>query len=290
MSFRTVVISHSSKISYKNRFLVVKRDLDEKYIHLSEIDTVIIDSISVSISAYLLKELSQNKINIIFCDESHNPFGELMPFYVAHNSSKKIMLQSSWKQEQKDLLWKNIVKNKIMNQMLLLKKIKSKNSDLLLSYISEVQPADKTNREAHAAKVYFNSLFGKSFIRNNDDEINAALNYGYSVLLSTINKEIIANGYITQLGINHKSEYNEFNLGCDFMESFRILIDNFVYHNQKRKFDYDYKMDLVNILNQRYNFDGKNYTLKDIIKNYVKNNLQFMNNEQQYKDFVIYEG
>ena len=62
MSFRTVVITKQAKISYKNRFLVVKQDIDEKYIHLSEIDTVIVDSISVSISSYLLKELADNKI------------------------------------------------------------------------------------------------------------------------------------------------------------------------------------------------------------------------------------
>ena len=55
MSFRTVVISRKSKISYKNRFLVVKREEDEKYIHLSEIDTIIVDSISVSISASSFK-------------------------------------------------------------------------------------------------------------------------------------------------------------------------------------------------------------------------------------------
>ena len=66
MSFRTVVITRQSKISYKNRFLVVKQENDEKYIHLSEIDTIIVDSISVSVSAYLLKELADNKINIIF--------------------------------------------------------------------------------------------------------------------------------------------------------------------------------------------------------------------------------
>ena len=65
MSFRTVVITKQSKISYKNRFLVVKQENDEKYIHLSEIDTIIIDSISVSISSYLLKEISDNKVNII---------------------------------------------------------------------------------------------------------------------------------------------------------------------------------------------------------------------------------
>ena len=70
MSFRTVVITKQSKISYKNRFLVVKKESEEKFIHLSEIDTIIVDSISVSISSYLLKELADNKINIIFCDEN----------------------------------------------------------------------------------------------------------------------------------------------------------------------------------------------------------------------------
>ena len=60
MSFRTVVITNKSKLNYKNRFLVVKKDLEEQYIHLSEIDTLIIDSISVSISSYLLKELCEH--------------------------------------------------------------------------------------------------------------------------------------------------------------------------------------------------------------------------------------
>ena len=99
MSFRTVVISKQSKISYKNRFLVVKNETEEKLIHLSEIDTIIVDSIMVSISSHLLKELSDNKINIIFCDEKHNPFGEVSYFYSRHNSSKKIKEQANWKQK-----------------------------------------------------------------------------------------------------------------------------------------------------------------------------------------------
>lgn len=290
MSFRTVVISNASKISYKNKYLVVKQDLDEKYIHLSEIDTVIVDSISVSISSYLLKELSQSKINIIFCDEKHNPFGELLSYYNCHNSTKKILFQTKWLKKDKDVLWQKIVKNKIMNQMLLLQKIKSNNTSLLISYIDEVDPGDKTNREAHAAKVYFNSLFGKKFIRNSDDDINSMLNYGYAILLSTVNKEVVSNGYITQIGINHKSEFNDFNLSCDLMEPFRIIIDNFVYYNQSRKFDSNCKMDLVNLLNERYKFNGKLYTVKDIISLYVKNTLLVLENNVIYKDFVFYEG
>ena len=290
MSFRTVVITRQSKISYKNRFLVVKQENDEKYIHLSEIDTIIVDSISVSISAYLLKELADNKINIIFCDEKHNPFGEVVPYYSRHKTSKMIKEQIKWKLTDKDKLWGEIVKNKIINQAMLLKKVRSAKSKLILSYIDDVVDGDKTNREGHAAKVYFNALFGNDFVRNSDDYINAALNYGYAILLSTINKEIIINGYLTQLGIHHKNEFNEFNLTCDLMEPFRVVIDNFVYYNQERKFDTEYKLDIVNILNGTFKYQGKNYTLKDIIKMFVKSTLESVNNLENYKEFVYHEG
>ena len=290
MSFRTVVITKQSKISYKNRFLVVKQNNDEKYIHLSEIDTIIVDSISVSISAYLLKELSDNKINIIFCDEKHNPFGELSSFYSRHNTSKKIKEQFEWKKTRKEELWSKIVQNKIINQANLLKKIRCKKYELMLSYVAEVTLGDKTNREGHAAKVYFNELFGKNFSRNDNNNINAALNYGYAVLLSTINKEIISNGYLTQIGIHHKNEFNPFNLTCDLMEPFRIVIDRFVYYNQDRVFNTEYKMDMVNIFNNNYLYLEKRYTLKDIIKMYVKNTLDAMEDIEKYKGFVYDEG
>lgn len=123
MSFRTVVIAQQSKLSYKNRFLVVKQDLDEKYIHLSEIDTIIVDSLAVSISAYLLKELSDNKINIIFCDEKHNPFGELSTYYSKHNTSKMIQRQISWTSNEKDKIWKKIVKTNYLIKLICLVKL-----------------------------------------------------------------------------------------------------------------------------------------------------------------------
>ena len=286
MSFRTVVISKQSKLSYKNRFLVVKQEDDEKYIHLSEIDTIIVDSISAVITNYLLKELSDNKINIIFCDEKHNPFGEISSYYSRHNTSKQIKKQIAWKQKDKNILWQKIIRNKILNQATLLKKIKCNKYRMLLDYVDEIEIGDKTNREGHAAKVYFNLLFGSNFIRHNDDNINSALNYGYAILLSTINKEVIANGYLTQLGINHKNEFNQFNLSCDLMEPFRVIIDNFVYFNKERELDTNYRMDIVNIFNQPYKFQNKSYSLKDVIKFYVKKTLDSVENIENYKDFI----
>lgn len=158
-----------------------------------------------------------------------------------------------------------------------------------MEYRKEVKKGDKTNREAHAAKIYFNSLVGKDFIRHSPDNVNAALNYGYAILLSTINKEIINNGYLTQIGIHHKNEFNEFNLTCDLMEVFRPIIDRFVYYNKDREFNAEYKLDIVNILNKNFNYKNKSYTLKDVIKIYVKDIFDVLEEKKKYQEF-IYEG
>ena len=213
-----------------------------------------------------------------------------MPYYSRHNSSKIIKKQINWSEKKKNELWMKIVKNKITNQALLLKKLHDDKYDLVLSYVDEVTIGDKTNREGHAAKVYFNCLFGKSFSRDDNNAINSALNYGYSVLLSTINKEVIVNGFLTQLGIHHKNEFNEFNLSCDLMEPFRVIIDNFVYYNQDREFNTNYKMDIINIFNTTFKYQNKTYTLKDILNMYVKNTLSIMDSDEEYKDFIYYEG
>lgn len=158
-----------------------------------------------------------------------------------------------------------------------------------MSYIGEIHTGDKTNREAHAAKVYFNTLFGLKFVRHNTDNINSALNYGYAILLSMFNKEINSLGYLTQLGIHHKNEFNEFNLSCDLMEPFRILIDLYIYENEVIEFNSDYKMKLISLFDQKFKYDGRLYTLKDIIKLYTKNVLDVLENQKKYKGFIIDE-
>ncbi len=107
--------------------------------------------------------------------------------------------------------------------------------------MKEIELGDKTNREGHAAKVYFNALFGMDFSRSKECAINAALNYGYGILLSCFNREVIANGYITQLGLFHNNMFNQFNLASDLMEPFRILVDRIVVKNKPEKFESERK-------------------------------------------------
>lgn len=169
---------------------MISRGEDVRMVHLSEINTVIIDSTQVSLTSYLLCELVKRKIKVIFCDEKRNLCSELMSYYGAYNSSKKIRKQIQWDMEYAKEIWTYIVKQKILNQAEMLSKYGFEANIKLMKYAEEIEPFDMTNREAHAAKVYFNSLFGKEFSRDDVNSINAALNYGYGILLSNFNKEL----------------------------------------------------------------------------------------------------
>lgn len=145
--------------------------------------------------------------------------------------------------------------------------------------MKQVELADATNREGHAAKVYFNALFGMDFTRSADIPANAALNYGYSLVLSAINWEVSANGYLTQLGIFHNNMFNHYNLSCDFMEPFRILVDRMVYSMQPTKFEQDEKHFMWTLLDQKVMIDGQNQFVMNAIKIYTKSVLDAINDK-----------
>lgn len=147
----------------------------------------------------------------------------------------------------------------------------------MYSYIPQIELCDKTNREGHAAKVYFNALFGMDFTRGSENETNAALNYGYSIILSAFNREIVAQGYLTQLGIFHDNKFNHFNLSCDLMEPFRILIDRRVKAMNPAQLSTNEKHDIVGVLNDIVIIDQTKQTVLNAIKYYCRSVFNSLN-------------
>ena len=270
MGWRTVVISSNSKLDYKMNYLVVRNAESAKRIHIEEISVLLIESTAVSLTAYLLCELSKRKIDVIFCDEKRCPAGLYLPLYGSHDTVLKLRNQVKWNEYTKQLVWAEVVRAKISGQAAGLKKCGRGNASLLEQYISGIEPGDPTNREGHAAKVYFNSLFGMEFSRSLDNNINAALNYGYGILLSAFVREIVANGYSTQLGIFHDNMFNHYNLACDLMEPFRPFIDYAVTRAELSEFGHSEKMKLVQALNRQIIIDGKTQYMTNAIKIFVK--------------------
>lgn len=278
MSWRVVVITKRAKLDLQLGRMVVRSDETVKIV-LSEISTILIESTAVSLTTSLIAELAKRKIKVIFCDEKRNPSCELVNYYGSHDTSNKVRKQIAWKQNTKESVWTEIVTEKIRKQKELLELLGKEESELLSSYLKEIAWNDETNREGHAAKVYFNALFGLDFTRTEDNFINAALNYGYSIILSAFTREVVANGYITQLGLFHDNMFNQFNLASDLMEPFRILVDREVTGMNLIQFEHEEKMQLVNILNQEVRIDSRIQYVNNAIKIYCKSVFDALNED-----------
>jgi len=283
MTWRIVIISSTCKLDLKLNHLVIRGE-ELRRVHLSEIAVLMIENTAISLTAALLCELNKRKIKVIFCDEKRNPYGEMLPYYGSHDSTDKLRTQISWDSEMAGIVWAEIVKDKIRKQATLLREYNQcRQAELIESYIAGVQPNDVTNREGHAAKVYFNALYGMDFTRRDESVTNACMNYGYAILLSAFNREITSAGYFTQLGLFHDNIFNPFNLGSDLMEPFRPLVDKCVLEMNPENLGPDEKKKLADILNQEVRIDDKNNYLINAIRIYCRSVFDSMNDKDLAK-------
>lgn len=279
MSWRTVLITNRCKLDLKMAHMVVRGE-ETKRIFLDEISMLIIENTAVSLTGCLIAALIERKIKVVFCDEKRNPTAELTPYVGSHDCSRKIKMQVGWRDDVKCEVWTGIVAEKIAKQAQFLFELGMKNeAELLRGYLREIEPGDTTNREGHAAKVYFNAIFGMGFTRSAECATNAALNYGYGLILSAFNREVAANGYLTQLGLHHDNVFNPYNLSCDLMEPYRILVDRFVREKAFGEFGTEEKHSMLNVLHKQVLIDGLQQTTINAIKLYTKSVFNALNDD-----------
>lgn len=277
MSWRTVIVSNQCKLDYKMGFMIIRGEKTQE-LFLDEVAILVLENPAVSLTGCLVEALVEKKIKVVFCDSKRNPTAEIVPYYGSHDCSRKIKTQFDWPEDIKALIWQEIIAEKIRKQAEFLNDLKKeKERDLLMSYIGQVEEYDATNREGHAAKVYFNALFGMDFTRSADNNINAALNYGYSLILSAFNREVAISGYLTQLGLFHSNMFNFYNLSCDLMEPFRVIVDRKVYGMNHTTFDKDEKHFLWNVLQETVLIDNEHQLVLNAIKIYTKSVFEAIN-------------
>lgn len=258
--------------------MVVRKEDDTVKVLLQDVDSITLMTNQVFVSAYLLAEIAKLKISFIVSDEKALPIGQYLPLYGSYKTSQRIPEQISWSEPAKKRVWQRVVQDKISHQADILEARSNDTSAKLLRAASdEVRSGDSTGREAYAAKVYFQSLFGRDFNRDLQCTVNAALDYGYSIILSSVSREIVSRGYLTQLGICHKNEFNQFNLSCDLMEPFRPIIDKLVFDNLGDEFDRNMKLLLIDVLNQQICYRGGSYKVSSVISYYVGDCLAALN-------------
>lgn len=228
---RTVVFSSPCRVSLKNcQLLVENQETGElRRVSVEDLGVVLIENPSVSISVPALNALSSNNCAVVFCDSRHMPCSMLMNLDSNSVQGETYRQQMDATVPLKKNLWKQIVERKIQNQSRLLS-VLGFDGDVLKPYFKNVKSGDSDNREGVAAKLYWDELFGKEFVRSRFGEgVNPLLNYGYSILRAGMARAIMGSGLFPALGLFHKNRYNAFPLADDLMEPYRPFVDRIVF-------------------------------------------------------------
>lgn len=187
--------------------------------------------------------------------------------------------QISWLEDKKSDVWTDIIAQKIINQANHLSQLTFDDTASAIHVLLDaLEPFDPSNREGHSARIYFNKLFGNDFTRDANNDINAGLDYGYTLLMSVFAREIVKMGCMTQLGLKHSNQFNDFNLASDIMEPFRIIVDQIVYGHRNKKFG-EIRRELFEMFATKYVYGRQEMFLTNIASDYTKRVIAMMNGE-----------
>ena len=281
MSYRNIFIANEAKLKLKNKQLIVFNG-EEISFPIEDIRSIVVDNPYTSLTSKLIAKLADEGICLIICDDKHIPSCELLPIGAYCRMNKRINLQFSQSKPKLKRIWQKIVQSKINNQAKCLEINKIDEAKTLYGISKNVVSGDSTNREGYAAILYFKMLFGNDFTRDNENFVNAALNYGYAILRSFIAKTIVAYGLEPSLGIHHKNQLNQYNLADDIIESYRPIVDNFVYQNHTQwgeKFSASQKAQLQLLLNSATVIDANHHSVANAIELTIQSIILSFENE-----------
>ncbi|MCL2676456.1 MAG: type II CRISPR-associated endonuclease Cas1 [Streptococcaceae bacterium] len=291
MTWRNVMIKDGDYLRLKLDNLEIEKQNQKFTIPLSDIATITLEGDKMALTTKLLAKFAHHNIALIICDNKYLPCGIFQSVGQYHRTAKRSLEQLNWSEDQKQEIWSKIVIQKITNQraVMILKNSESERIEKLDELLKNVELGDKTNREGHAAKVYFNSLYGMGFTRENNQMENYAMDYGYTIIRAYIARLVAGSGLISTLGIFHRNEYNSFNLIDDLMEPFRPLMDYYILDkiipNYKEYLSWEARCVLIDFVNQPYLLNGKKTTIDLAMQNYVQSFIKAMNGENT--EFLI---
>lgn len=255
----------------------VKNDSTQTLISLDDIDIVMIENQQTTITSALLSNLAKANISVVFVDDKFTPSAISIGLNKNSRTTKIQKAQVSVKKPRHNRLWREIIYAKILHQGDVLNTLRE--DKYLYTLLKKINSGDRGNIEAIGASYYFKELFGKDFSRHSvEDNRNIALNYGYSIIRSSIARHIVAYGLNPSFGMWHSSELNAFNLADDLIEPFRPIVDRYVLQNvsKKSKLTFQYRQDLTGLLYAKVkNSKDENSSVNEAIKNMVSSYQSF---------------
>lgn len=273
---RIVEISTPAYCSCKDSQMVIERAGSETAsIPIEDVGILILDHPQITCTQALMSSCAGNNTAVLVCDKRHLPGGLLLPFDGNSLHSKTISLQIRISAPARKRLWQEIIRAKILAQAKTLRQATG-DSGPLARIAERVRSGDPDNKEAHASRIYWQRLFGKSFRRDPDGSgINTLLNYGYAVARASVARAIVATGLHPSLGLHHCNQYNTFCLADDLLEPIRPAIDMKVYGLASRaplfepELTQENKKALLDILCEGSSINGRKLPLMTALHHYA---------------------
>ncbi|UQS82622.1 type II CRISPR-associated endonuclease Cas1 [Bombilactobacillus folatiphilus] len=281
MGWRIVHIKEGELLRLKLDNVEIVKLSKKVYVPLSDINMIILEGNRTTITTKLLVGLSHNNIGLVICDDKYLPVGMYLPYGQYHHAAKRVIEQAQWTTEQKAIMWRQVIGQKMKNQVAFAryKGIEQERLEIMEHLIVELTDGDLTNREGHVAKVYFDSLFGNSFTRDDEVLANYAMNFGYAIERSCVARCVVGDGLNSMLGIFHHNEFNSFNLADDLMEPFRPLMDYWIDKQvlaQDDYLSYEARIKLIDFMNQTMIINRQQMSMDHVMQLFVQSFITAM--------------
>lgn len=236
-------------------FMLVHSTGDERQelgrVALDDMAALIASAHGISYTNNLLVALAERGVPFVLCAANHKPVGILWPLDGHHLQAHRFDAQIACTLPTKKRLWASLVKAKLLQQAAVLEATGVAAAPLQ-TLAKNVRSGDPDNLEAQGARKYWGLLFGSLFRRDQEaDDLNALLNYGYTVLRAATARAVVAAGLHPSIGLHHSHDNNAMRLVDDLMEPFRPVIDWTVWqlqHNQPCHINPETKRTLVKSL------------------------------------------
>lgn len=272
----------------------------------------------VALSANAVKLAMEHNIDIVFLEANGNPYGRVWHSKLGSTTRiRKEQLKASlgraavaytqwWigdKMENQIQLVKQLLSHRPQHQEYLsdrLERMQRMRSEIRNLEGAKIDPiADRIRGlEGSCGRLYFDALSyvlprqyqfsGRSF-RPAADAFNAFLNYGYGILYSRVEKALILAGLDPFVGFLHRDDYNYKSLVYDFIEPFRIFIEEPVFRLfSGKKVRQDHTDDLTNGV--RLNQEGKRVLIERLNKHLEEDKIRYKGRNQARGNIIQFEA
>jgi CRISPR-associated protein Cas1 len=228
--WRSIVINQPARLKRDHFGLLIEQQ-ESARVPFEDIAVIVLNHREISLTHPVLSACAEYGIGLYSTGGNHQPNGVFLPFQSHSRTTKILRLQMALDKPTTKRAWSKMVQAKITNQAICLRTLKIGEPERLESLARRVKSGDSDNMEAQASAYYFPQIFGRSFHRAQNVWVNAALDYGYSVLRGACARGLVAHGLLPTLGIFHSSEQNAFNLADDLIEPYRAIVDLYVATN-----------------------------------------------------------